>query len=85
MTKQFHLFLGAATMLACASSAIAQDIGIRFDTLKGDATTNVQPNGSHFAQPRIIWRTPEVRPLTWEEQRVFNRSSQRFWIIPEKE
>ena len=40
-------------MLACASSAIAQDIGIRFNTLKGDATTNVQPNGSHFAQPGL--------------------------------
>ena len=87
MTKQFHFLLTASAMLACASPAIAQDIRIKVDNLKNDPASTDQANGSHSgsAQPRIIWRTPEVRPFTWEEQRVFDRSSQRFWIIPENE
>jgi hypothetical protein len=32
--------------------------------------------------PGFIWRTPEIMPPTWEEQRVFDRSSQGFWMFP---
>jgi hypothetical protein len=45
-----------------------------------DAAWGAQLHDS--AHPRIIWRTPEVAPRTWEEQRVFDRSSQRFWMFP---
>jgi hypothetical protein len=71
--------VAAAAMFA--SVAIAQDARVRADRLDSDIANGVQPNG----QPRIIWRTPEIGPPTWEEQRVFDRSSQGFWLFPSTE
>ena len=82
MTKPLYVALAAAAMFVCASSAIAQDARVRADRLESDVANGVQPNGSNPAQPRIIWRTPEIVPRTWEEQRVFDRSSQGFWMFP---
>jgi hypothetical protein len=69
----------AAAMFIFASAAIAQDARVRADRLESDIANNVQPNGW---EPRIIWRTPVIMPRTWEEQRVFDRSSQGFWMFP---
>jgi hypothetical protein len=69
-------------MFVCASAAIAQDARAKADSLENDAANGVQPNGSYLPQSRIIWRTPEIVPRTWEEQRVFDRSSQGFWMFP---
>jgi hypothetical protein len=65
-----------------ASVAIAQDARVRAYRLESDI---VQPNGASPGQPRIIWHTPEIRPRTWQEQRVFDRSSQGFWLFPSTE
>jgi hypothetical protein len=43
--------------------------------LEEDAAKGVAPFAEYSAQPRIIWRSPQIRPLTWEEQRVFDRSA----------
>jgi hypothetical protein len=80
MTKVLPLSLWAAAMFICASAAIAQDVRFSADRLESDAASGAQLNDS--AHPRIIWRTPEVAPRTREEQRVFDRSSQRFWMFP---
>jgi hypothetical protein len=80
MTKPLYVALAAVAMFVCASAAIAQDARARADSLENDAANGVQPNDS--AQTRIIWRTPEIVPRTWEEQRVFDRSSQGFWMFP---
>jgi hypothetical protein len=82
MTKALHVTLAAAAMFVCASAAIAQDARVRADSLESDTANGVHPNGSYPAQARIIWRTPEITPRTWEEQRVFDRSSQGFWMLP---
>jgi len=82
MTKLLPVTLAAVAMFICASAAIAQDARARADRLESDVANGVQPNGSYSAQARIIWRTPEITPHTWEEQRVFDRSSQRFWMFP---
>jgi hypothetical protein len=71
--------VAAAAMFA--SVAIAQDARVRADRLESDIANGVQPNG----QPRIIRRTPEIGPPTWEEQRVFDRSSRGFWLFPSTE
>jgi hypothetical protein len=68
-----------------ASVAIAQDARIRADRLESDIANGVQPNLAHPAQSRIIWRTPEITPRSWEEQRMFDRSSQGHWMFPSKE
>ena len=74
--------LAAVAMFILASAAIAQDARVRADRLESDIANGVQPNGSYSAQPRIIWRALEIIPRTWEEQRVFDRSSQGFWMFP---
>jgi hypothetical protein len=67
-----------------ASVAIAQDARVQTYRLQSDIAQEVQPNRPPlFAQPRIIWRTPESRPRTWEEQRV-DRFSQD-WLFPPTE
>jgi hypothetical protein len=68
-----------------ASVAIAQDGRARADRLESDIANGVKPTGAYLGQPRIIWRTPEIGPPTWEEQRVFDRSSRRFWLFPSTE
>jgi hypothetical protein len=65
-----------------ASVAIAQDDSVY--RLQSDIAHEVQPNLPEVGQPRIIWRTPENRPRTWEEQRVFDRSS-GHWLFPSTE
>ena len=82
MTKLLPVTLAAAAIFIFASAAIAQDARARGDRLESDIANGVQPNGSYPAQPRIIWRTPVITPRTWEEQRVFDRSSQGFWMFP---
>ena len=68
-----------------ASVAIAQDASVQTYRLQSDIAQGVQPNRPQlFGQPRIIWRTPESRPRTWEEQREFDRSSQG-WLFPPTE
>ena len=81
MIKSLYGTLAAAAMFVCASAAIAQDARIRADNLESEAA-NVQPNSAYVLQSRIIWRTPNITPRTWEEQRVFDRSSQHFWMFP---
>jgi hypothetical protein len=71
-----------ATILVCSSVAIAQDARFKTDNLETDAANGLQPNGSPTAHSRVIWRTPENRPLTWEEQRAFDSSSESFWLFP---
>jgi len=67
------------------SVAIAQDASVQTYRLQSDIAQEVQPNRPPlFGQPRIIWRTPESRPRTWEEQREFDRSSQD-WLFPSTE
>jgi hypothetical protein len=61
---------------------IAQEARVRADRLESDIANGVEPIGSYSVQKRIIWRTPETTPLTWDEQRVFDRSSQAFWMFP---
>jgi hypothetical protein len=68
-----------------ASVALAQDARLRANSLESDIANGVQSNGAYSGQPRIIWHTPEMRPHTWEEQRVFDRSSQAFWLFPSTE
>jgi len=67
-----------------ASVAIAQDASVQTYRLQSDMAQEVQPNRPPlFGQPRIIWRTPESRPRTWEEQR-----GDRFlqdWLFPATE
>ena len=82
MTKLLPVTLAAAAIFIFASAAIAQDARARGDRLDSDIANGVQPNGSYSAQPRIIWRALEIIPRTWEEQRVFDRSSQGFWMFP---
>jgi hypothetical protein len=77
-TKSWHVPLAAAAMLLVASAAMAQDARARAIELESDAANGIQPYVAYSARPRIIWRKPEIRPLTWEEQRVFDRSSQLF-------
>jgi hypothetical protein len=78
MTKLLHVTLAAGALFVWASAAMAQDARSRAYSLEN----GVQPHGSYSAQPRIIWRSPEIRPPVWEEQRVFDRSSQRSWMFP---
>jgi hypothetical protein len=68
----------AAAMLITASAAMAQDARARAIDLEIDAANGIRPYVAYSARPRIIWRKPEIRPLTWEEQRVFDRSSHLF-------
>jgi len=67
-----------------ASVAIAQDASVQTYRLQSDMAQEVQPNRLPlFGQPRIIWRTPESRPRTWEEKR-----GDRFlqdWLFPATE
>ena len=66
-----------------ASVALAQDARVRADRLETDIANGVQLNRAYSGQPRVIWRTPESRPRTWEEQRV-DRFSQD-WLFPATE
>jgi hypothetical protein len=75
MVKSFDIPLVAAAMVISASAAMGQDARARANALEKDAANGVEPFAEYSAQPRIIWRSPEIRPLTWEEQRVFDRSS----------
>jgi hypothetical protein len=76
----------AAAGVMFASVALAQDARVsRADRLESDIANGVQPNRAYAGQPKIIWRTPEIRPRTWEEQREFDRSSQGFWLFPPTE
>jgi hypothetical protein len=78
MTKSWQVSIAAAAMLLAASAAMAQDARARALDLENDAANGVQQDVAHSSQPRIIWRKPEIRPLTWEEQRAVDRSSQPF-------
>jgi hypothetical protein len=69
-------------MLMPAWDTMAQDARARAVELENNAFDGAQPQAEHSASPRIIWRSPEQRPLTWEEQRVFDRSSRPFAILP---
>jgi hypothetical protein len=82
MTKLLVITLAAAGTFICSSAVIAQDARVRADRLESDIANGVEPIGSYSVQKRIIWRTPETTPLTWDEQRVFDRSSQAFWMFP---
>ena len=82
MTKLPHVTLAAGALFVWAPAAIGQDARVRADRLESDVANGVQPNGSYTVQPRVIWRTPVIMPRTWEEQRVFDRSSQGFWMFP---
>ena len=76
------VFVAAAAMFA--SVAIAQDASVQTYRLQSDIAQEIQPNRPHlFGQPRIIWRIPESRPRTWEEQRI-DRFSQD-WLFPATE
>jgi hypothetical protein len=59
-----------------ASAAMTRDARLEADDRGYGVAAGVQPYAA--AQPRIIWRTPEIRPLTWEEQRDFERSPRSF-------
>jgi hypothetical protein len=80
MTKLLYVPLAAAAMLMPAWAAMAQDARARAVELEIDGANGVQPPAEYSASPRIIWRTPEIRPFTWEEQRVLDRSSHLFGI-----
>jgi hypothetical protein len=67
------------------SAALAQDGRVRDDGLQNDIANAVEPNGAELTQSRILWHTPEMRPRSWEEQRVFDRSSQNIWLFPATE
>jgi hypothetical protein len=75
MVKSFDIPLVAAAMVISASAAMGQDARARANALENDATKGANPYVEYSTQPRIIWRSPKIRPLTWEEQRVFDRSS----------
>jgi hypothetical protein len=79
LTKLLLVIVAAVAMFIFASAAIAQDARVRADRLESDSANGVQPSGSEL---RIIWRTPVITPPTWEEQRMFDRSSQGFWLFP---
>jgi len=81
MTKSWHVPVAAVAMLLGASAAIAQDARARAIDLENEAANGIQPYVAYSSQPRIIWRKPEIRPLTWEERRVFDRSPQPFWLL----
>jgi hypothetical protein len=68
--------LAAVAILISASGAMSQDARARANALEEDAANGVVPFAEYSAQPRMIWRSSEIRPLIWEEQRVFDRSSQ---------
>jgi hypothetical protein len=70
--------LAAVAILISASGAMSQDARTRANALEEDAANGVVPFAEYSAQPRKIWRSSEIRPLIWEEQRVFDRSSQPF-------
>ena len=74
-----------AVLAMFASVAIAQDARVRADRLESDFANGVQPNRAYPAQSRIIWRTPEITPRPWEEQRMYDRSSQSHWMFPSTE
>ena len=76
MTRCPYISLAAAAMLISASAAMSQDARVGADDLGYGAATGAQPHAA--VQPRITWRTPEIRPLTWEEQRDFERSPRSF-------
>jgi hypothetical protein len=76
MAKCLDVSLAVVAMLISASGAMSQDARARANALENDAANGVKPFVETSAQPRIIWRRPESLPLTWEEQRVFDRSSQ---------
>ena len=59
-----------------SSGTMSQDARARANALEENAANGVVPFAEYSAQPRIIWRSSEIRPLIWEEQRVFDRSSQ---------
>jgi hypothetical protein len=76
----------AAAGVMFASVALAEDAGVsRADPLESDIANGVQPNRAYAGQPKIIWRTPEIRPRTFEQQREFDRSSQASWLFPPTE
>ena len=81
MTKLLYVSFAAA-MLMPAWAAVTQDARERAVELENNASDGVQPQAEHSASRRIIWRSPEQRPLTWEEQRVLDRSSRPFAILP---
>jgi hypothetical protein len=76
MARCLDVSLAAVAMLFSASGAMSQDARARANALENDAANGVKPFAEYSAQPRIIWRSPESLPLTWVEQRVFDRSSQ---------
>lgn len=78
MARMSRFSLAGVAMLISASAAMSQDARARANALEDDAANGVEPFPQYLVQPRIIWRSPEIRPLTWEEQRVFERSSQPF-------
>jgi hypothetical protein len=76
MTRCPYAALAIVAMFISASAAMSQDHRLEADEQGYDAAPGVQPYAA--AQPRIIWRRPEIRPLTWEEQRDFERSPRSF-------
>ena len=72
--RRFLTNVNALTVVAAAATfasvAIAQDARVRADRLENDIANGVQTNGVYPAQSRTIWRSPEITPRTWEEQRV---------------
>jgi hypothetical protein len=82
MTKLLYVSFAAAAMLMPAWAAMAQDARARAVELENNASDDAQPQAEYSASPRIIWRSREMRPFTWEEQRVLDRSSYPFAILP---
>jgi len=78
MTKQLYVLVAAA-MLMPASAAVAHEVGTGAIEGEHNAANGVQSHREFAASRRIIWRKPEIRPLTWEEQRVFDRSSRAIY------
>ena len=75
MARCLDVSFVAVAMVISASGAMSQDARAKANALEEDAAKGVAPFAEYSAQPRIIWRSPQIRPLTWEEQRVFDRSA----------
>jgi hypothetical protein len=81
MTAANALTVVVAVASMLPSATLAQDARVGEDRWENDTANVVEPNGADSMQPRIVWRTPEVRLRTWEEQREYGRSSQRTWMF----
>jgi hypothetical protein len=94
MINIWHIATIAAILLGAASMAMANDLGMRANTVGSSVAqyvafcaqppqfggSHAQPHGPYSLPPSATIRNPDVSAFAWEEKRFFDRVSRDICI-----